>query len=99
MPPTTTPVTWVKNNLNGQWFDFLNLDLSAPYFVNRQGVYAIWYTHPSAAKVIRIGSGLIATRLSEHRSNPEILKYSQYGQLKVSWIDMGTQPNVVQMQG
>ncbi len=79
-------VIWVKNNQNNQWFDLLRLNLGAPYFSGRKGVYVIWYANPQTAKVIYVGSGIVGERLSEHRTNPEILKYSQYGQLKVSWI-------------
>jgi len=78
-------VDWIKNQNNDQWFDFLRLNLDSPYFQEKKGVYVIWYTGSSEAKVIRIGQGHIGTRLKEHRSNPEISKYSNYGQLKVSW--------------
>lgn len=79
-------VNWIKNNNNNDWFDFLRLNLDAPYFMNQRGVYVIWYTTPSVAKVIRVGSGNIAERLKDHRSNPEITKFSSFGQLKVSWL-------------
>jgi len=79
-------VTWIKNSQNNQWFDLLRLNLSSPYFTSRKGVYIIWYANPQTAKVIYVGSGVIGERLTEHRANPEILKYSQYGQLKVSWV-------------
>jgi hypothetical protein len=81
-------VTWIKNTQNSQWFDLLRLNLSAPYFTGKLGVYVIWYASPQSAKVIYVGSGAIGERLVEHRSNPEISKYSQYGQLKVSWALM-----------
>ena len=79
-------VTWVKNTQNNDWFDFLRLDLESPYFVGKNGVYVIWYTAPNSSKAVRVGSGIIAERLKEHRSNPEITKYSNFGQLKVSWV-------------
>jgi hypothetical protein len=79
-------VQWIKNSQNNDWFDFLRLNLDAPYFSNKRGVYVIWYTTASIAKVIRIGSGDIAERLKDHRSNPDILKFSDKGQLKVSWV-------------
>lgn len=84
-------INWVKNQNNNQWFDFLRLNLDSPYFQDKEGVYVIWYAGPSEAKVIRIGQGHIATRLKEHRSNPEITKYSNYGQLKVSWAIVDSQ--------
>lgn len=79
-------VSWIKNSQNNQWFDLLRLNLNASYFSGKTGVYVIWYTNPQAAKVIYVGSGIIGERLAEHKTNPEILKYSQYGQLKVSWV-------------
>ncbi len=79
-------VKWVKNTQNNEWFDFLRLNLSAPYFDNKVGAYVIWYISPSSAKAIRVGSGNISERLKEHRDNQEITKYSSLGQLKVSWI-------------
>jgi hypothetical protein len=79
-------VKWVKNTQNNEWFDFLRLNLDAPYFNNKVGVYVIWYASPSAAKAIRVGSGNISERLKEHRANQEITKYSSLGQLKVSWV-------------
>ncbi len=85
-------VNWIKNNQNGEWFDFLRLNLDAPYFNNKVGVYVIWYTSPLLAKVIRVGSGNIAQRLKEHRANQEITKYSSMGSLKVSWVVADSNP-------
>lgn len=79
-------VTWIKNTQNNDWFDFLRLNLDAPYFLNKKGVYVIWYTSPGTAKVIRLGQGFISERLKEHRSNPDITNYASYGQIKVAWI-------------
>ena len=79
-------VTWIKNTQNNDWFDFLRLNLEAPYFINKRGIYVIWYTSPGSAKVVRLGQGNISERLKEHRLNPDITRYASYGQLKVSWI-------------
>ena len=89
MPPTKR-VQWVKNTQNNDWFDFLRLNLDAPYFLNKRGVYVVWYTTPSVAKVVRVGSGNISERLKDHRINPTITQYSNLGQLKVSWIVVDT---------
>jgi hypothetical protein len=83
MPSLT--VNWIKNINNNQWFDLLRLNLGSSYFQNKEGVYIIWYSGPVEAKVIRVGQGQIGNRLKEHRDNPEILRYSNYGQLKVTW--------------
>lgn len=85
-------VKWIKNNQNNEWFDFLRLNLEAPYFNNKAGVYAIWYTSPSSAKVIKIGSGNISERLRDNRTNQEITKYSSMGSLKVSWVVADSDP-------
>ena len=85
-------VNWTRNTQNNEWFDFLKLNLDSPYFSNKKGVYVIWYTSPLAAKVVRLGSGNIAERLKEHRSNQDILKYSGLGQMKVSWIIADNNP-------
>jgi hypothetical protein len=79
------PVNWVKNSNNNQWFDLLRLNLNASYFNDKEGVYVIWYAGPAEAKAIRVGQGNIGDRLREHRTNPEIIRYAHYGQLKVSW--------------
>jgi len=32
-------VHWVKNTENNQWYDLLRLNLDAPYFAGKSGVY------------------------------------------------------------
>lgn len=78
---------WIKNGQNNEWFDFLRLNLNAPYFTGKRGVYIIWYTSSlsGTSKVIKVGQGDIGDRLREHRNNPDITKYSSSGQLKVAW--------------
>jgi hypothetical protein len=79
------PVDWIKNSNNGQYFDFLKLNLDAPYFLNKTGVYVIWYVTPTGGKAIYVGQGNIGERLKAHRNNWKITQYSRYGQLKVTW--------------
>lgn len=81
----TRSVNWVKNTQNNEWFDLLRLNLNSNYFINKRGVYIIWYTSTTEAKVIRLGQGDIGVRLIEHTQNPNIIRYSQLGQLKVTW--------------
>ena len=76
---------WIKNSNNGQYFDFLKLDLSSNYFTNKVGVYVIWYSTPNEAKAIYAGQGNIGERLRDHRNNPKITQYASQGQLKVTW--------------
>lgn len=83
IPPL--PVNWVRNQNNGQYFDFLKLDLDSPYFIGKRGVYVIWYTTPTGGKAIYVGQGNIGERLKMHRQNWRITQYSRNGQLKVTW--------------
>jgi hypothetical protein len=89
-------VQWVKSAANSEYLDLLRLDLNGTYFaVPRYGVYIIWYVAPGGAKVIRVGQGNIAERLSLHRSDPQITRYGSFGQLKVSWIFVGSDPVIL----
>ncbi len=96
---TILQVTWQKNTQNNEWFDFLRLDLDAPYFKDKRGVFLIWYASPSQAKVIKIGSGNLAEQLKNLRVNPVILDYSKNGTLKVSWIAVNGALQPEQMNG
>ena len=87
MPTSLTNAVWIKNTQNNEWFDFLRLNLGAPYFANgKKGVFIIWYVSPGASKVIKIGSGVLAEQLKNLRLNPQILEFSKSGPLKVSWV-------------
>ena len=79
-------VVWQKNTQNNEWFDLLRLDLDAPYFTGKRGVFVIWYITAGKAKVIKIGSGNLAEQLKNLRVSPSVLQYSNMGTLKVSWI-------------
>ena len=47
------------------------------------GVYVIWYRgHPG--RVVRVGQGDVAARLSAHRQDNAVLAYRSYG-LLVTW--------------
>lgn len=92
-------VIWQKNTQNNEWFDLLRLDLSAPYFMGKRGVFVIWYVAPPKTKVIKVGSGNLAEQLKNLRVNPTILQYSTNGTLKVSWIAVNGNLQENQMQG
>jgi hypothetical protein len=79
-------VVWYKNTQNNEWFDLLRLDLDAPYFIGRRGVFAVWYVSPGKSQVIKIGSGNLAEQLKNLRSNSQVLEFSKNGPLKVSWV-------------
>lgn len=85
MGPLTNAI-WYKNNQNNEWFDLLRLDLDAPYFIGRRGVFAVWRASPGKSQVIKVGSGNLAEQLKNVRSNPQVLEFSKGGPLKVSWV-------------
>lgn len=78
---------WIKNVQNNDWFDLLRLNLDSPYFENAYGVYMIWLSAPGKSKAIKISFGRLKDKLSGDRANPEILRFSSQGALKVSWLD------------
>lgn len=89
MPSEPLPVIWQKNAQNSEWFDFLKLDLEAPYFKSippKRGVFLIWYAVPNAAKVIVLGSGNLLEQFRNLRGNPNVIQFSNNGPLKVSWV-------------
>jgi len=87
MPKEITTAVWIKNTQNNEWFDFLRLNLDAPYFSgNRKGVFMIWYVSPGKSRVIKIGSGILADQLKNIRTNPQVLDFTKNGPLKVSWV-------------
>ena len=48
------------------------------------GIYLIWH-EGVPSRVVKIGRGNIAERLSELQRDPEILAYSRKGKLRVTW--------------
>jgi hypothetical protein len=74
-------LTWVKCGNSASWCPLETVDLSK---VNTTGVYVIWHAG-NPAKVVRIGQGDIAARLTAHRADPNILKYRASGTLLVTW--------------
>jgi hypothetical protein len=71
---------WVKCSNGANWCPLESVGLSR---VNTNGVYIIWYGGQAPA-IVRVGQGDIASRLSAHRSDPQILAYRQFG-LFVTW--------------
>ena len=72
-------VSWVK--CGGNWCSLKHLNLKG---VTATGVYIIWYDG-NPGRVVRIGQGDIADRLSAHRKDSQITKY---GDLKVTWASV-----------
>ena len=83
-------VYWVTCEDN-RWCSLERVDLSS---VQTSGVYAIWHGG-IAPRYVRIGSGDIRQRLSEHRRNPEIMAFAAPG-LFVTWASVhpNQQPGV-----
>jgi len=80
-------IDWMKCQ-NDVWCGFANLNLNHEHFNNLKGVYIFW----SNNTVVRLGSGIIKDRISDHRTNANITKYSD---LKVTWAKV----NANQMEG
>jgi len=83
----TLDVQWIKCQ-NDVSCSFKNLNLDHEHFNDLKGVYIIW----SNDKTIRLGSGKIKDRITDHRTNTEI---TEYPDLKVTWAKV----NENQMEG
>lgn len=74
---------WIQC-IGNAWCNLLTLNLES--IGNVSGVYLIWYGGQQGHWV-RVGSGDIKQRLSDHRNNPQILAYKSHG-LLVSWASV-----------
>ena len=83
----TLTLNWMRCQ-NDVWCSFKNLNLDHEHFNNLKGVYIIWFNNTA----VRLGSGIIKDRISDHRTNTDISKYSN---LKVTWTNV----NANQMEG
>ncbi len=81
-------VNWGTCGDDKHWCDFKKLNLDSDGFKDKKGVYIIW----SGETVVRLGSGLIKDRITDHRDNPDINKFKD---LKVTWAKV----NANQMLG
>ncbi len=71
-------LNWKTCGDNRHWCNLRKLKLDNN---NDKGVYMIWHTG-DPSRVVRVGQGNIAERLTDHRNNNEILTY---GELLVTW--------------
>ena len=76
-------VNWIKCS-GGVWCGLERVDLET---VNGSGVYMIWYSG-NPGRVVYVGQGDIADRLRNHRNDPTILAYRQFGELLVTWASV-----------
>jgi hypothetical protein len=52
--------------------------------IDAVGVYVIWH-EGNPSRVVRVGHGEIRERLHYHQEDPEVLAYSRFGTLRVTW--------------
>lgn len=76
-------LSWVKS-IDGKWLNLVNLDLTNIHAV---GVYIIWHGGENP-RIVRVGQGNIASRLTAHRMNHQIMRFSDFGPLMVTWADV-----------
>jgi len=70
-------IEWAKRK-DGDWYNLLAVNLDNQCFNDLRGVYIIW----SGDQVVRLGSGVIRDKLTEHIKTPEITRFRN---LKVTW--------------
>jgi hypothetical protein len=63
---------------------WLPLALPWPSVIDAVGVYVIWH-EGNPSRVVRVGHGEIRERLHYHQEDPEVLAYSRFGTLRVTW--------------
>jgi len=56
-----------------------------PSVIDTVGVYVIWH-EGNPSRVVRVGHGEIRERLHYHQEDPEVLAYSRFGTLRVTWV-------------
>lgn len=78
-------VSWVKST-TGEWLDLERVNLTS---VTATGVYIIWHGG-SNPRVVYVGQGDVADRLSSHRGDRRILAYKNQG-LYVTWAAVDRQ--------
>ena len=54
--------------------------------IRTAGVYVIW--HSITGRVVYVGQGDIAQRLTQHRKDPTVLQHRTNGQLLVTWASV-----------
>ena len=79
-------VSWTKCG-TGNWCPLASVDLSQ---VSAQGVYIIWHAG-NPGRVVRVGQGDIAARISAHRNDWSIMRYASDGALYVTWAAVSAQ--------
>ncbi|HET9341383.1 MAG TPA: hypothetical protein VFO25_00540 [Candidatus Eremiobacteraceae bacterium] len=76
-------VTWHKCGDDHHWCSFENLTLDK---MTDKGVYVIWH-QGNPGKVVYVGQGDVADRITAHRSDKRITKYADRV-LRVTWAEL-----------
>ena len=79
-------ISWVKCR-GDNWCPFETVDLSG---VSAKGVYMIWHGG-NPGRVVRVGQGDIADRITKHRSDRKITQHAKSGKLYVTWAAVSVQ--------
>ena len=74
-------VRWHKDATKSHWYKLSEIDLGS---IAGSGVYLIWHTGVNP-RVIYVGRGRVADRLSEHQRDASILSYESQGTLLTTW--------------
>ena len=78
-------LTWIKCGNDGtEWCDFWSVDLQN---VTAHGVYVIW-RGGLAPRVVRVGQGEIAARITAHRSDEAIRTHIGTAPTSVTWASV-----------
>lgn len=78
-------LTWIK--CGNQWYDFWRVDLQN---VTAHGVYLIW-RGGVAPRVVRVGQGEIAARITAHRNDEAIRTHIGDAPASVTWAGVPVQ--------
>lgn len=76
-------LNWIKLT-SGNWPNLETVNLAN---VSSFGVYVIWNSN---GQIVRVGQGDIASRLSSHRNDVQVLQYRVNG-LYVTWASVSAQ--------
>lgn len=75
-------LTWIKCQ-GDVWCTLSTVNLAHAHFNTMNGVYIVWHGGEKPATVY-VGQGDVRQRLTEHRTNPSIQRYTSLG-LYVTW--------------
>lgn len=78
-------LNWVKCQ-GDVWCKLKTVNLEHSHFDLKNGVYIIWHGGPNP-RVVYVGKGNIKERLTQHRNDSRILRYSHFD-LYVTWASV-----------